>query len=89
MSNEKHTPGPWHVEDGQSIYAKDGACVRLIAKCHAGHREERDANARLIAAAPDLLYAANWALERLEEIHGESNPVVAQLRAAIDKAEGK
>ena len=49
-----HTPGPW-VAEGADIYAPAPANVRpYIAHCVYGPREAR-ANARLIAAAPDLL----------------------------------
>ena len=53
--------------------------------------EQRDANHRLIAAAPDLLDAAWLALEVLTEHHGlsDESPVVVSLRAAIAKAEGR
>lgn len=53
----KCTSGDWTVRDGQEIIATNGAEVRLIAQCHAGHKEEREANAHLIATAPDLLEA--------------------------------
>lgn len=51
--------------------------------------EEGDANARLIAAAPDLLEAAelalaSWFSGEVSEIHMET-----VLRAAIAKAKGK
>lgn len=64
--NTKHISGPWIAEDDQSIYAADGDGRRLIAECHAGHKEERAANARLIAAAPALLSALEAAKEVLE-----------------------
>lgn len=46
-----HTPGPWHVE-GQYIHGPDGN--RFLAVAGDG---EGIANARLIAAAPELLAA--------------------------------
>jgi hypothetical protein len=45
------------------------------------------ANARLIAAAPDLLLAAKDAVETFE-IEFPRHPYADQLRAAISKAEG-
>ena len=68
MSKEKHTPGPWIChsgavwKDGVDVYPKGPHNGIPIAKMD---REpyngtlpvERDANARLIAAAPDLLEA--------------------------------
>lgn len=53
--NEKHTPGPWHVEtdnEGRNVDIQDAKGRGVLTK----------ANARLIAAAPDLLAA----LERAE-----------------------
>lgn len=47
---------------------------------------EADANARLIAAAPDLLEACRLALPELES---ERSPTASLLRAVIAKAEGR
>jgi len=49
---EQHTPGPWHVEDDQTIWAGD----ELVA---AAQRLDMPmaANARLIAAAPKMFAA--------------------------------
>ena len=51
----KHTPGPWHVKNGNSIYASN----RYIGLSLSGHLYGNDlpqeANARLMAAAPELL----------------------------------
>jgi hypothetical protein len=72
MSNTQHTPGPWtHHPDDNIITTADGRCL-LEWQARSLHvtLEERDANARLIAAAPDLLEAcqtfAEW-LRREEE----------------------
>jgi hypothetical protein len=52
----KHTPGPWHVEQGINDYdilvTPDGRAPARLA----GY-VEREADARLIAAAPELLEA--------------------------------
>lgn len=64
--NARHTPGPWHVCDEHEashrwvIAQPDGSSVADC--CPAGPwvpDEEADANASLIAAAPDLLDLAN------------------------------
>ena len=103
----KHTPGPWGVDDagGEApfgVFAEDGDAVCYLTENPMGGlglREyaEDQANARLIAAAPDLLKAAKDALESLTECGphrsegldceacGES---IAALRAAISAAEG-
>ena len=92
MSEAKHTPGPWSVEE----YGDDDAPALVIHKdsesriCFMatpgshGDPARIEANARLIAAAPDMLAA----LMASEEFH---NPNAAAMRrAAIAKAtEGK
>jgi hypothetical protein len=69
-SDMKHTPGPWFEPTESAakygfprwdIIAKDGDGVQYIAKALPveASKEKRQANARLIAAAPDLLSASN------------------------------
>ncbi len=57
MSAIKHTPGPWHVggAKGLIIYGPDDRAVANATVFHSKHAglEEWQANARLIAAAPD------------------------------------
>ena len=99
----KHTPGPWRVIDGQEVHAGNSES-RLIAECHAGHAPERDANATLIAAAPDLLAALKVSLALLrvvqEAIRDQRDIPAAlldalppgglnALRAVLAKAEGR
>jgi hypothetical protein len=63
--NTKHTPGPWNFQPCDE-YANcfDVLCEKdyYVATTHDGVRGDRnaDANARLIAAAPDLLKALQW-----------------------------
>lgn len=62
----KHTPGPWHESVGE-IRAANGFCIATMEPPHpaakgkdrAEHRSYQQANARLIAAAPDLLAAVD------------------------------
>lgn len=55
----KHTPGPWHTGafGNQIVYAADGWAVANAQVSHHQNNgfEEMQANASLIAAAPDLL----------------------------------
>lgn len=84
MSTEKHTPGPWttylNTMDDVIIRkmnaAGDELCV--IAK---GARYK---DARLIAAAPELLEA----LQEMVEIAESQGHIVKRARAAIAKATG-
>jgi hypothetical protein len=48
----KHTPGPW-VASGNGVHFG----TECVATTHMEPREQRQADARLIAAAPDLLEA--------------------------------
>jgi len=64
MDKTKHTPGPWKVEwpfeGGALITADDGHGELAQVKTRyskTNNLEEAEANARLIAAAPDLLEA--------------------------------
>ncbi len=90
-----HTPGPWTV-DGDDIYASG-----LIVAQASFRLEQCAANARLIAAAPDLL-AALEGLEALENTIGSckecytctghetpAGDASEQARAAIAAAKGE
>lgn len=101
-----HTPGPWKVEDdGREVvvYAVEGSCrVASIELDNLDDRSHALRDARLIAAAPDLL-AACHALLAAEPLLGElcdgackpglnhhvSGCAVGLALTAIAKAEGK
>lgn len=92
-----HTPGPWHTRrDGGGWLIvgptpRPDDCVRLWCVARTISDEPEDApNARLIAAAPDLLAAAREAWEELAQCrqNDDVERVMNQLRAAIMKAEG-
>ena len=72
MNAPKHTPGPWEVriagkDPRPCVFGHDGLPTALAAGV-AVARCEREADARLIAAAPDLLAGAERALEILRSI---------------------
>lgn len=94
----KHTPGPWRIYHHSSMDLRiiqdhsEETCVAAIPNWKIEHHEERYANARLIAAAPELLEAAMW-LIGLKDIrphdYEEQRPLAWNaLRAAIRKATG-
>lgn len=51
--SKQHTPGPWHVSNGVQIRS----AKHQICKVWMMRNGEGNANARLIAAAPELLQA--------------------------------
>lgn len=85
-----YTPGPWINEDypgacNPSVSGHDGANV---ATCGGKHRskEEKAANADLIAAAPDLYEALRELLEHTEchcVTEGDCNQACAALAKAV------
>jgi hypothetical protein len=67
MSKPKHTPGPWQA-DGFDVRQPAGRYVAYAGPHHTPSGEypascanEDRANALLIAAAPDMLEALEWA----------------------------
>ncbi len=75
-----HTPGPWKTSfDGQAIIEEDtkGTFVALI---HVVQGKHIYANARLIAAAPELLEALELATYELNAIRArDGHPVSYQF----------
>lgn len=113
MSERKHTPGPWtayhgwpdtgplaqHPQWWSVTSAFDTGWNRLSVNGHFG-----EANAHLIASAPDLLQSCQLALEALEALQGGCTDsddgtvealtvwcpeVIESLTAAIAKATGE
>ncbi len=89
MTNAAHTPGPWINHDG--IIRDNSPEGWLVATCRFNPKD--DANARLIAAAPELLAAALKAeslLTQLIERGVYLEPgALRELRDAIAKARGQ
>lgn len=82
----QHTPGPWHqMNDAQHecrvIQDNNG---QRIAETDFGFNDNGLANARLIAAAPDLLAACK--AMAIVGTWGKSSPILAQANAAIRRA---
>lgn len=93
MSELKATPGPWEyvkLSHG-SVYIrslKDGA-DGYLADVFLSRPGECKANARLIAAAPDLYESLSSALELLEAISPLEGDVERKARSALAKARGE
>lgn len=95
----KHTPGPWiNAGNGDIIAIHPTQCggVKDVCTVYMTESDEDDANARLIAAAPDLLAALEMILPILLDWHSDfpdsvgskEEPAVRAARAAIAKAKG-
>lgn len=93
----QHTPGPWKIVPGvrgyeHSIMGTDGdAACDVPETSHPTTTAE--ANARLIAASPDLLEVARFAVHYIESNTPGNQTTdleaVAKIRAAIAKATTK
>lgn len=79
-----HTPGPWNVGGANiMIMAGEGPDRRAVAFA------ATDANATLVAAAPDLLAALEAMVHMHEHDQSGSGAIVTLARAAIAKARGQ
>jgi hypothetical protein len=77
----KHTPGPWEAI-GSNVASDDGM-VAITKVLWPGDNERDAANARLIAAAPELLAACRDALEVEEDMaQCPDSELAKRLRAA-------
>jgi hypothetical protein len=84
-----HTPRPWQVIHGKSTYERfgveDGEGYRVCNVPNFSHRrEENEANARLIAAAPDLLDIGTRLMVQLERAHDNGWGYVDPTGAVAD-----
>lgn len=83
----KHTPGPWHWIAGdesthRELMIEPGENSILY---HGSDWPMKEANARLIAAAPELLAAVHAAVDGIDS----TAPWAVKCRAAIAKATGE
>lgn len=89
----KHTPGPWRTDlyDGTLVIDPDGVPVATTTGDYESADEYAvmEADALLIAAAPDLLEALIDLAGAGAEAWGEDRPCVRIARAAIAKAKGQ
>lgn len=100
-AREKHTPGPWAYRDNGHFFdvgvARDCSVVPIYPAVCIGVSRHQEADARLIAAAPELLEALKDALSALKyiraldvELYGvKFDRVETNSAAVIAKAEGK
>lgn len=101
MSEAKHTPGPWYyIKDDEwshSVVTRHGELPDgspnywTVASVNKRREPEHEANASLIAAAPDLLDALKGALNHwaVPSSICIDRPAYEKARAAIAKATGQ
>lgn len=106
MKNEmKHTPGPWRiceyfkaetpaVHGAHGIFARDSV-LPLVGEVFGSTLDESDANARLIAAAPEMRERLARHLQFLESLRalggvtGETiNHEIGETRALLARIDG-
>lgn len=63
----KHTPGPWNWRfEGPTVIVEPIKATITILSGPEGYKETQEANARLIAAAPEMLEALKTARPAIE-----------------------
>jgi hypothetical protein len=105
LENTMHTPGPWKIEPAtagfrepcsggardMAIVGADGTCPGVLWDGVVGElAQQQAANAKLIAAAPDMLealqFVAKYAALRADRDDAFPSQLVRSVRAAIAKA---
>lgn len=87
MKNTQHTPGPWSAVFGNGLLSVSVQAptthVCLVSKLPTLRCEEAEANARLIAAAPELLAALQkaetWMATFAGTVGNPAGPLAADL----------
>ena len=89
-TQHSHTPGDWHVahDDAYFVLSYRNGIATVVADTNVIGEdlripgdEEAEANAHLIAAAPELLEASIDALDTLEKLRADLVEVDAELHA--------
>ena len=86
----KHTPGPWSLAEGKT-YCAIRTNARVIADMRHVGQHYNKADARLIAAAPEMFAALQWFDEQMRDDSALDmgkliNEMEQRTRAAIAKA---
>lgn len=118
MTDEvKHTPGPWKYKfygrkNSVDVFSGKGEERKFICQVgyvqdelYRAHRDDGKSNLYLIAAAPDLLEACEWALlliengnfkngvldqtETIDEGEVKARQIYDQIRLTVAKAKGE
>jgi hypothetical protein len=84
-ADAKHTPGPW-MANRSTVFGPDDANGHVTHVAVLAHGQTLDANARLIAAAPELLDALQDAMEALAMCQPRTDHGARWQSAAMQKA---
>lgn len=85
----KHTPGPWDYFTRQDIYGENISIIQSVEGYRIAEEIVEEADARLIATAPELLEACKIALEAVENPANWNIKARIALTTVIAKAEGR
>jgi hypothetical protein len=95
MKTALHTPGPWQVSPYGNITSKS-LTVAKVEQMPGNYESEKQANALLIAAAPDLLStleaaynAIAWDIPGGNLSNDEEETLLDAIREALRKAKGE
>lgn len=93
IKSRSHSKGEWVVSINNSVICNNGSTNDIIAQCNDLHLPsiQREANAKLIAAAPDMLEALEEVRELMADegaITKRSSKIYENIKAAIKKAKG-
>ena len=87
MTEAGRTPGPWHIMEGTDWVIISPEVSVAAVYTPRGDREVRQANAHLIAAAPDLLEALEYVLSK--NTIDMDDAMIDVVTAALAKAKGE
>ena len=93
MEEMKHTPGPWRIgtapPNGEQTIGTIRGMMVAVATTGVGMEEETLANARLMAASPELLESLQDMLVLQAGISADPQDTLQRARDAIVKATGQ
>lgn len=91
----KHTPGPWSLDISKSVFEKSYLNLPDSQQLVIDPNYFSEANANLIAAAPEMLEALEWIMPKIHQAHHDGEfeachkSTCVEARKAIAKAKGE
>lgn len=85
-----HTPGPWRLDNragGRVVAGIDDTVANT--RCQSDLQHQHEANARLIAAAPEILAALEQLIDDMQDGHCVCEQAKQEAIAAVAKATAK